>query len=50
MNTLGSAFACFFTVDVLFAFLGLRASTLVAAACNIAVALLCLVYVTRREG
>ncbi|MBI1809828.1 MAG: hypothetical protein HYR75_08030 [Gemmatimonadetes bacterium] len=50
VNTLGSAFACFFTVDVLFAFVGLRASTFVAAACNAAVALLCLVYVARREA
>lgn len=49
VNTLGSAFACFLTVDVLFAFTGLRGSTFIAAACNAAVAVLCMSYVTRRE-
>lgn len=44
VNTLGSALACFLTVDVLFALFGLRSSTLTAAACNVAVAGLCLVY------
>jgi len=50
VNTLGSACACFLTVNVLFAFTGLRASTFIAAACNATVALLCLVYVARREA
>lgn len=44
VNTLGSAAACFLTVNVLFAISGLRASTLIAAACNAAVAALCAVY------
>lgn len=48
VNTLGSAVACFLTVDVLFAFTGLRGATLVAAACNLVVALLAFVIVVRR--
>lgn len=40
INTLGSAFACFLTADVLFAFLGQQAAVFVAAACNFLVALL----------
>lgn len=47
VNTLGSAFACFLTVDVLFAFTGLRGSTMIAALCNAAVAMLCITYVAR---
>ncbi|HVX39208.1 MAG TPA: hypothetical protein VHB25_06510 [Gemmatimonadaceae bacterium] len=50
VNTLGSAFACFLTVDLLFAFTGLRGSTLIAAACNATVALLCMMYVARRRA
>jgi predicted membrane-bound spermidine synthase len=37
-NTLGSAIACFATVGVLFAFLGLRGATLVAVGLNVLVA------------
>ena len=40
VNTLGSAAACFLTVDVIFAFTGLRGATWVAAACNFTVAAL----------
>lgn len=40
VNTLGSALACFLTVDVIFAFTGLRGATRIAAACNLTVALL----------
>lgn len=47
VNTLGSAFACFLTVDVLFAFTGLRGSTMIAALCNAAVAMLCISYVAK---
>lgn len=50
VNTLGSALACFLTVDVLFAFTGLRGSTLIAAACNATVAVLCMAYVARRRA
>lgn len=50
VNTLGSAFACFLTVDLLFAFTGLRGSTLIAAACNATVAMLCMLYVARRRA
>jgi hypothetical protein len=50
VNTLGSAAACFLTVDVLFAFTGLRGSTIIAAACNAAVAVLAIVYLTKREA
>jgi predicted membrane-bound spermidine synthase len=50
VNTLGSAAACFLTVDVLFAFTGLRGSTIIAAACNAAVAVLAIVYHTKREA
>lgn len=39
-NTLGSAFASFFTVGVLFVYLGMFATTLFAALCNLTVALL----------
>lgn len=37
-NTIGSAFAAFFTVQVLFVFGGLQAALLVAAACNLVTA------------
>jgi predicted membrane-bound spermidine synthase len=47
VNTLGSAAACFLTVDVLFAFTGLRGATMVAAACNFTVALLAFSMVRR---
>jgi len=40
VNTLGSAAACFLTVDVIFAFTGLRGATWIAAACNLSVAML----------
>lgn len=49
VNTLGSAFACFITVDVLFAFTGLRGSTIIAAACNAGVAMLGIAYLARRS-
>jgi hypothetical protein len=48
VNTLGSAVACFLTVDVLFAFTGLRGATWVAAACNFVVAVLAFWIVQRR--
>lgn len=50
VNTLGSACACFLTVDVLFAFTGLRGSTVIAAACNAGVAVLGLAYLSRRTA
>jgi hypothetical protein len=50
VNTLGSAAACFLTVDVLFAFTGLRGSTIVAAACNAAVAALAAAYLSKRSA
>lgn len=54
VNTLGSAAACFLTVDVIFAFTGLRGATWVAAACNVTVAALAYVLLQRgarrREG
>lgn len=43
-NTLGSAIACFLTVDVLFAFLGQQASVWVAAGFNLVVGTLVLVF------
>lgn len=49
VNTLGSALACFLTVDVIFAFTGLRGATWVAAGCNFAVALLAFWIVQRRQ-
>jgi hypothetical protein len=48
VNTLGSAVACFLTVDVLFAFTGLRGATWVAASCNLAVAALAFAIFVRR--
>ncbi|MHB1311801.1 MAG: spermidine synthase family protein [Gemmatimonadaceae bacterium] len=48
VNTLGSAAACFLTVDVLFAFTGLRGATWFAAACNLTVAVLAFWIVQRR--
>jgi hypothetical protein len=50
VNTLGSALACFLTVDVIFAFTGLRGATWVAAACNLTVALLAFWIVQRRPA
>lgn len=47
VNTLGSAAACFLTVDVIFAFTGLRGATWVAAACNLIVAAMAYVIVQR---
>jgi hypothetical protein len=49
VNTLGSAVACFLTVDVIFAFTGLRGATWVAAAGNFSVALLAFWIVQRRQ-
>jgi len=40
INTIGSAVACFLTVDLLFLFFGQQAAVLVAALCNIAVGVL----------
>lgn len=50
VNTLGSALACFLTVNVIFAFTGLRGATWVAAAGNFAVALLAFWIVQRRQA
>jgi spermidine synthase len=49
INTLGSAIACFITVDILFAFFGQQASVIVAAVCNFTVALLVFRYTRRLE-
>jgi spermidine synthase len=40
INTLGSAFASFFTVEVLFFYFGMHVSTIFASICNLTVALL----------
>jgi spermidine synthase len=40
MNTLGSAFACFITADILFAFLGKQATVMIAASLNFLVGFL----------
>jgi len=55
INTIGSAVACFLTVDLMFLFLGQQSSVLVAAGCNLAVGVLVWQYAratarTRGEG
>lgn len=47
INTVGSAVACFLTVDLLFLFLGQQSSVLVAAACNFTVGVLVWQYARR---
>jgi hypothetical protein len=47
VNTLGSAFACFWTADVLFSLAGQQAAVVFAALCNGAVGLLVLDYARR---
>jgi spermidine synthase len=51
-NTLGSALACFLTVDVLFVFFGRQATVLIAAGLNLSVAIAMLAYAAgaRRRG
>jgi hypothetical protein len=48
INTLGSAFACFLTVEVLFVIGGLQFTVFVAAICNLTVGILVLDYAKRR--
>jgi predicted membrane-bound spermidine synthase len=48
-NTVGSALACFATVDFFFAHWGLQATTWAAACCNIAVALAVGVFMLRAK-
>lgn len=43
-NTLGSAIACFITVDILFTFFGLQTATFIAAAVNLLVGVAVFVY------
>jgi spermidine synthase len=47
INTLGSAIACFITVDILFAFFGQQTAVITAAMCNVTVALLVFRYTQR---
>jgi spermidine synthase len=47
INTLGSAFASFFTVGVLFVYLGMFSTTLFAALCNFTVAVLGYMFISR---
>jgi spermidine synthase len=47
LNTVGSAIACFVTVEVLFVFVGQQVSVTVAAACNFLVVALLFRYVRR---
>jgi spermidine synthase len=49
INTLGSAIACFITVDILFAFFGQQTAVIVAAMCNFSVALLVFRYAQRLD-
>lgn len=49
INTLGSAIACFITVDILFAFFGQQTAVIVAALCNFIVALLVFRYAQRLD-
>jgi spermidine synthase len=49
INTVGSAVACLVTADILFVFLGLRGAVLVAACCNLLVAVLVYRYTRRIE-
>jgi len=44
MNTIGSAIACFVTVDILFVFFGQQVSVFVAALCNFTVGILVYAY------
>lgn len=47
VNTLGSALGCVLAVDVIFAFTGLRGATVIAAGCNVGIAVLAFVVVRR---
>lgn len=45
INTIGSAMACFFTVEVLFLYFGMKLSVVVAASCNIFIAVMTYLFV-----
>ena len=50
INTLGSAAACFLTVDLLFVYTGERGAVTFAAGCNFAVAILVGIYALATRG
>jgi hypothetical protein len=50
INTLGSAFACFLTVDLLFVWFGQSGAVAFAAACNLLVGALVFRFIRRSQG